>query len=68
MGVEWIGIKRRRKIRHMIVKCDKCNKTYDDFDHRTYCPHDRFSISPSVKEMQDKGELRQDSGPEGDPH
>jgi hypothetical protein len=51
----------------MIFKCEKCDKVYDDFDHWTYCPHDRFGMSPDVKAMQDRGELRQDSGPEGDP-
>jgi hypothetical protein len=52
----------------MIVSCEKCKLEYDDFDHLTYCPHDRFAISKSVREMQERGELRQDSGPEGDPH
>jgi hypothetical protein len=52
----------------MIIKCEKCNMIYDDFDHLTYCPHERFGISPVVKAMQKRGELRQDSGPEGDPH
>jgi hypothetical protein len=52
----------------MIVKCDKCQLIYDDFDHLTYCPHKRFGVSPSVKQMQDEGKLRADSGPEGDPH
>ena len=51
----------------MMVKCDKCKCTYDDFDHFTYCPHDRFSVSPDVQAMQARGELRSDSGPEGDP-
>jgi hypothetical protein len=52
----------------MIVECNQCSKEYDDFDHMTYCPHPRFSASPDVKRMQKRGELRQDSGPEGDPH
>jgi hypothetical protein len=52
----------------VITKCNKCEKVYDDFDHLTYCPHERFGISPDVKAMQERGELRQDSGPEGDPH
>jgi len=52
----------------MIVKCDKCKLSYDDFDHLTFCPHNRFPASPSVKQLQDEGKLRQDSGPEGDPH
>lgn len=52
----------------MIVKCEECNKTYDDFDHITFCPHDRFLVSSSVKKLQDEGKLRQDSGPGGDPH
>lgn len=52
----------------MITKCKKCNKQYDDFDHLSYCPHERFAVSQSVREMQARGELRQDSGSEGDPH
>lgn len=52
----------------MIVKCDQCNLEYDDFDHLTYCPHARFSVSEDVKQLQKEGKLRQDSGPEGDPH
>jgi hypothetical protein len=52
----------------MIVKCDKCDLEYDDFDHLIYCPHARFSVSPSVRKMQDEGMLRQDSGVEGDQH
>lgn len=52
----------------MMVECEKCNKRYDDFDHLTYCPHERFGVSPSVAKMQAEGKLRQDSGPEGDPH
>jgi hypothetical protein len=51
----------------MIVTCAKCNMHYDDFDHWTYCPHERFSPSPDVKAMQARGELRPDSGAEGEP-
>ena len=52
----------------MVVRCEQCGREYDDFDHLIYCPHDRFGVSPSVKKMQEEGKLRQDSGPEGDPH
>ena len=52
----------------MMVKCDGYKLSYDDFDHLAYCPHERFDASPDVKAMQKRGELRQDSGPEGDPH
>jgi hypothetical protein len=52
----------------MIVKCDQCNLEYDDFDHITFCPHARFSASEDIRQLQREGKLRQDSGPEGDPH
>ncbi len=51
----------------MITTCVDCGKTYDDFDHLTYCPHVRFGVSESVVQLQREGKLRPDSGPEGDP-
>lgn len=51
----------------MRVVCDKCGMAYDDFDHWTYCPHDRFGMSPDVAALQAAGKLRKDSGREGDP-
>lgn len=27
----------------MIVQCPHCNINYDDFDHYTFCPHERFA-------------------------
>ena len=39
----------------MYVKCEKCNKVYNDFDHLTYCPHEGFASSPSYDELVSKG-------------
>ena len=52
----------------MLVTCPTCELEYDDFDHWTFCPHARFGLSPHVRAMQEHGELRKDSGREGDPH
>ncbi|MGH2906486.1 MAG: hypothetical protein ACRDKI_06915 [Solirubrobacterales bacterium] len=52
----------------MIVQCTECHLEFDDFDHWTFCPHDRFFRTPEVRRLQKRGSLRRDSGPEGDPH
>jgi hypothetical protein len=36
----------------MMVICDQCKLEYDDFDHLTFCPHERFSASPDIRKLQ----------------
>lgn len=36
----------------MIVRCEKCNREYDDGTHITFCPHDRF-ISDEAAQRKD---------------
>lgn len=33
----------------MMRRCEDCQKGYDDFDHWTFCPHERF---PTAEERQ----------------
>lgn len=33
---------------NVIVRCEKCDKVYDDFYRLTYCPHEKFAISESA--------------------
>lgn len=35
----------------MITKCNECGEVYDDFDHRTICPHPYFD-GPSRGEIE----------------
>lgn len=51
----------------MLVICAECNHRYDDYDHWTFFPHDRFELSQDVKDMIAAGQLRESSGSEGDP-
>lgn len=32
----------------MTVKCEKCNKLYDDVYRLTYCPHEKFQMRTIV--------------------
>jgi len=49
----------------MLQSCDKCGRRYDDLDHWTFCPHDRFEVNPAAlrPDWKARGEP-----PPGTPH
>ena len=39
----------------MFVRCEKCSKIYNDFDHLTCCPHDGFAPSLDYDRLVSEG-------------